>query len=61
MKIVCIKAKQITSIISLSLVVLLLALTTSVTNISGVYLGYAARLVPIYSVQTAEKKSGINF
>lgn len=61
MKIVCIKAKQITSIISLFLVVCLLALTAGVTKVSGVYLGYAARLVPIYSVQTNQKKVALTF
>lgn len=61
MKIVCIKAKQITSIISLFLVVSLLVLTTSVTKVSGVYLGYATRLVPIYNVQTDQKKVALTF
>lgn len=61
MKIVCIKAKQITTILTLTLVLTLLALTTHVTNISGVYLGYALRQVPIYSVQTNEKKVALTF
>lgn len=61
MKIVCIKAKQITSIISLLLVVCVLALTAGVTQISGVYLGYAARKVPIYNVQTEQKKVALTF
>ena len=61
MKIVCIKAKQITSIISLFLVVCLLALTVGVTKVSGVYLGYSTRLVPIYSVQTNQKKVALTF
>lgn len=61
MKIVCIKARQITSIISLLLVVCLLAFTTSATNVSGVYLGYALRQVPIYNVQTEQKKVALTF
>lgn len=61
MKIVCIKAKQITTILTLTLVLTLLVLTTHVTNISGVYLGYALRQVPIYSVQTNEKKVALTF
>ena len=61
MKIVCVKAKQIASIISLTLVVSLLALTAGVSQVSGVYFGYAARLVPIYSVQTTEKKVALTF
>ncbi len=61
MKIVCIKAKQITSIISLTLVLVLLALTAGVTQVSGVYFGYATRQVPIYSVQTTEKKVALTF
>ena len=61
MNIVCVKAKQIASIISLTLVVSLLALTAGVSQVSGVYFGYAARLVPIYSVQTTEKKVALTF
>lgn len=61
MKIVCIKAKQISTIISLFLVVCLLALTASVTQVSGVYLGRVTRLVPIYNVQTDEKKVALTF
>lgn len=61
MKIVCIKLKHITTIISLLLVVCILALTTSVTSVSGVYLGYSLRQVPIYSVQTEQKKVALTF
>lgn len=61
MKIVCIKAKQITTILTLTLVLVMLALTTGVTNISGVYWGYALRQVPIYSVQTEDKKVALTF
>ena len=56
MKIVCIKAKQITAIVSLFLVICLLVFSTSVTQVSGVYLGYRVRQVPIYNVQTDQKK-----
>lgn len=61
MKIFCIKAKQITTIISLLLVVALLCVFSSVTASSSVYLGYATRNVPIYSVKTDEKKVALTF
>lgn len=61
MKIVCIKLKHITTIISLLLIVCILAFTTSVTNVSGVYLGYSLRQVPIYNVQTEQKKVALTF
>lgn len=61
MKIVCIKAKQITAIVSLFLVICLLVFSTSVTQVSGVYLGYKVRQVPIYNVQTDQKKVALTF
>ena len=61
MKIVCIKAKQITAIVSLFLVICLLVFSTSVTQVSGVYLGYRVRQVPIYNVQTDQKKVALTF
>lgn len=61
MRIVCIKAKQIKNLISLALVVALLAVMATVTSSNTVYLGYATRLVPIYSVKTEEKKVALTF
>ena len=61
MKIVCIKAKHITTIISLSLVLILLMIATTASNSTGVYFGYAERKVPIYNVQTDKKKVAITF
>ncbi len=61
MKIVCVKAKQITAIISLVLVFVMLAVVTSATTSYRVYFGHASRLVPIYSVKTDEKKVALTF
>ena len=61
MKIVCIKAKHITTIISLALVIVLLMIATTASKSTSVYFGYAERKVPIYSVQTEQKKVAITF
>lgn len=61
MKIVCLNAKKIFSLVSLGIIAVLLAIMSSVTATSTVYLGYAARLVPIYSVKTQEKKVALTF
>lgn len=61
MKIVLIKAKQIKVILSLSLVVAMLMIMATVTSSNSVYLGYATRQVPIYSVKTEEKKVALTF
>ncbi len=61
MKIIAIKAKQITTVVSLMLVVALLCVFSSVTAANTVYLGYATRMVPIYSVKTDEKKVALTF
>ena len=61
MKIVCIKAKQITAIISLTLVLVLLVVLGGATNSYSVYFGYYKRLVPIYSVKTKERKVALTF
>lgn len=61
MKIVCVKAKHITTITSLLLVLILLITLTTASNSATVYFGYAQRQVPIYSVETTEKKVAITF
>ena len=57
MKILCTKMKTISRMLSLSLIAIILATVVFLTNTGTIYLGYAARLVPIYSVETSEKKS----
>lgn len=61
MKILCAKMKSILSIVGLSLVAILLTLIVVITNTGTVYFGYAKRLVPIYSVDTSEKKVALTF
>ena len=61
MKIFCTKMKTVIGTISLSLVAILLASLVAITNTGTVYFGWAKRLVPIYSVQTTEKKLALTF
>ena len=61
MKIFCSKMKSITQILSLSIIAIALALIVAFTNSGTVYFGYAYRLVPIYSVDTSEKKVALTF
>ncbi len=61
MKIVCTKARPILGMMALSLVAVVLAFIISVTNSGTLYFGYSYRLVPIYSVQTSEKKVALTF
>lgn len=61
MKILCSKIKTTTKILSLSLIAMILASIIFVTSSGGVYFGYAYRLVPIYSVETSEKKVALTF
>ena len=61
MKIVCVKAKHIRAIITLTLVLALLVVATSATKSVAVFLGNSPRLVPIYSVKTDEKKVALSF
>ena len=61
MKILCMKIKTMARMLSLSLIALVLAVTVLMTGTGSVYLGYAARQVPIYSVDTAEKKVALTF
>lgn len=61
MKIFCTKMKTVIGTILLSLVAILLASLVAITNTGTVYFGWAKRLVPIYSVQTTEKKVALTF
>lgn len=61
MKIFCTKIRPVLKAISLSLVAILLASLVAITNTGTVYFGYAKRLVPIYSVETTEKKVALTF
>jgi len=61
MKIVCTKLKPIMQVVSLSLIAIMMALLVSITSTGSVYFGYAYRIVPIYSVETTEKKVALTF
>ena len=61
MKILCSKIKTTTKILSLSLIAMVLAAVVFVTGSGSFYLGYCYRLVPIYSVETKEKKVALTF
>lgn len=61
MKILCSKLKTTTKMLSLSLIAIVLAVIVFVTGSGSVYFGYCYRLVPIYSVETSEKKVAITF
>lgn len=61
MKILCAKMKSIAGAFICGLVAILLASLVVITNTSSIYFGYAKRLVPIYSVETNEKKVALTF
>ena len=61
MKILCMKFKPIIQMLSLSLIAIVLAVVVVFTNTGTVYFGYALRQVPIYSVETSEKKVALTF
>ena len=61
MKISCFSIKPVQVFVSLFLVCVCLALMISTTSAQSVYFGYAARKVPIYSVETDEKKVALTF
>lgn len=61
MKILCAKMKSIAGVIICGLVAILLASLVVITNTGSIYFGYAKRLVPIYSVETNEKKVALTF
>lgn len=61
MKILCAKMKSIVGACFFGLMAILLAALVVITNTGNIYLGYAKRLVPIYSVDTDEKKVALTF
>lgn len=61
MKILCIKSKTLLKMTLGCLAVLVLSAIVMLTNIGTIYFGYAYRLVPIYSVDTSEKKVALTF
>lgn len=61
MKILCSKIKTTTKILSLSLIAIVLATVIFVTSSGSLFFGYSYRLVPIYSVETSEKKVALTF
>lgn len=61
MKIKCFSIRPIKIFLTLFLVCVALFAMTSVTNAQTVYFGYSERKVPIYSVQTSEKKVALTF
>ncbi len=61
MKILCSKIKTTTKILSLSLIAIVLATVIFATSSGSLFLGYSYRLVPIYSVETSEKKVALTF
>ena len=61
MKILCAKMKSIAGVFMCGLVAILLASLVVITNTGSIYFGYAKRLVPIYSVETNEKKVALTF
>ena len=61
MKILCSKIKSTTKILSLSMIAMVLAAVVFVTSSGSLYFGYCYRLVPIYSVETKEKKVALTF
>lgn len=61
MKISCFSIKPVKIFISLFLVCVSLGFMLSLTNSQSVFLGYAERKVPIYSVSTNQKKVALTF
>ena len=61
MKILCVKMTTFFKMLSLSLIAIVMAAVVLVTNSGTIYFGYASRLVPIYSVETREKKVALTF
>lgn len=61
MKILCSKIKTTTKILSLSMIAIVLAGVIFVMGSGSIYFGYCYRLVPIYSVETKDKKVALTF
>lgn len=53
--------KTFFKMLSLSLIAIVMATVVFITNSGTIYFGYASRLVPIYSVDTSEKKVALTF
>ncbi len=61
MKIVCTKLRSIGKLAATALLMVLLVSIVAFTGTGTVYFGYAVRKVPIYSVDTKEKKVALTF
>ncbi len=61
MKILCSKIKTTTKILSLSMIAIVLAGVIFVMGSGSIYFGYCYRQVPIYSVETKDKKVALTF
>ena len=61
MRIICTKFRTLIGITTLSIFAIILAATITITSAGSLYFGYAKRLVPIYSVDTTEKKVALTF
>ncbi len=61
MRILCTKIKTIAGMLFLVITAVILSVVVAANNIGGIYFGYARRLVPIYSVETSEKKVALTF
>ncbi len=61
MKIMCAKMKSVIGATFCGLMAILLASLVVITNTGSIYFGMAKRLVPIYSVDTDEKKVALTF
>ena len=61
MKIICAKMKSIFTIACFLCFSVMLGFAVSFVNAGTIYFGYAYRLVPIYSVEMAEKKVALTF
>ncbi len=61
MKIKCFSIKPIKVFVSLSLICVTLIFMLSASNATSVYFGYTERKVPIYAVETVQKKVALTF
>lgn len=61
MKIICTKIKPFLSVAALSILAIIMGVIVSVSNAGAIFFGYSYRLVPIYSVNTTEKKVALTF
>ena len=61
MKCFVLKKKQVLFVVVLILTMILLSVNLGTTSAANVYFGYTTRKVPIYNVETEEKKVAITF